>query len=233
MWLGNDNDNTETINTDPYVSYTVYDTYEIDINVDRTGIEDIDNEMIVYLQALEAQLLDMASTTDASTMVAPYTLSATSETFADSRSGLQTTLVSVYQYTGGAHGMPLYGAWTYDVDMAEPYELNNILRNETDTLEYLYVQVQALEGVEGTDAQWLADGSGTNWDNYTLFRVQEGGIVIMFPPYQIAPYATGMVELPLSWEELAPYMRGGIANDLGLDNTPPSAPSASTTAVVQ
>lgn len=232
MMLGSlgDDQEQETANTDPYVVATTTDAYEIDISVTRTGIEELDAEMITYLQTLEAQLLEMASGTDPEVMVAPYSLTATSEVHSDSRSGLKTILVSVYQYTGGAHGMPLFAAWTYSEEYKETYELGNILSNEEETLEYLYGQVQDIELIEGSGEEWIRDGSGLVWENYTLFRVQEGGLVFMFPPYQVAPYAAGVIELPQSWKELAPYLRGGIADNIGVDNTPPSEEGATTTA---
>jgi hypothetical protein len=105
-----------------------------------------------------------------------------------------------------------FETWNYDVTTGEILKLQDILRDEEASAQYLYEQVQALVSEFNSDNIWVREGSGTDWNNYELFYVREGGITIIFPPYQIAPYAAGIFELELNWEELEPYLQTQFAD---------------------
>jgi hypothetical protein len=193
-----------------YVSSTSTDLYVIDIDITPTGITAIDSANRTRVQQNTAEVIDMAKSVDS--VVAPYEYAITSEEYSDARTGLYSQLLSIYQYTGGAHGMVNFETWNYDVTTGEILKLQDILRDEEASAQYLYEQVQALVSEFNSDNIWVREGSGTDWNNYELFYVREGGITIIFPPYQIAPYAAGIFELELNWEELEPYLQTQFAD---------------------
>lgn len=194
----------------PYVSSTSTDRYVINIDITPTGISAIDSTKRTRVQQNAAEVAAMATSVDS--VVAPYEYSVTSDEYADSQTGIDSQVLSIYQYTGGAHGMVNFSTSVYDADTGKIYTLSDILRDEQASVQYLYEQVQAMVGEFNPDNVWVREGSGTDWNNYELFYVREGGITIIFPPYQIAPYAAGIFELELNWEELEPYLQTQFAD---------------------
>ena len=111
---------------------------------------------------------------------------------------------SAAEYTGGAHGM--YGETWYVFDL----ETGETVR-EADFLDPACTEEVAelmtgriLTVLEEADA---ADALLGNPYPNGNFSVDDAGVTWHFNPYEIAPYAMGVLEASLRWEELKPFLK--------------------------
>lgn len=115
-----------------------------------------------------------------------------------------------YDYTGGAHGM--YGAWgyTYDVSSGEELTLADILADKEGfydaATEYI---INALDE-EYSDGLWpnYEEIVSDNWTSETgaNYFLDGAGIVIIYTPYELGPYAMGMPEVTLPYGTFGEYL---------------------------
>lgn len=126
-------------------------------------------------------------------------------TGADRRRGWQSYRSSSSEYSGGAHGM--YGETYHVFDMAT----GGIVR-EADFLDMecsgtlsdlLAGKILESLGQEGDAVDALLGNPYPNGN----FSVDGQGVTWHFNPYEIAPYAMGILEATLSWDELEPFLK--------------------------
>lgn len=145
-------------------------------------------------------------------------------------------VLNTYQFTGGAHGMSVVNTFTFDkngeIDIEEVLDLAN--GNGVKLTKLLAKKVLAQKS-EVINETMLQDGLGISYlksdgitidkekchcdgfymgSNFQKFYISDNGITFLFDPYQIAPYAAGIVEVTLSWEDLQPYLKNTQILDL-------------------
>ena len=116
-------------------------------------------------------------------------------------------LVSYYSFRGGAHGIQTLsnivfdaktGEQVHEADMFTPgYEapVAQLLRMAVKTsMEEEDPELMQLVNLE----QVVPNGN---------FSVHEDGVEWLFQPYEVGPYALGIVSATLSWDELKPFMK--------------------------
>lgn len=120
--------------------------------------------------------------------------------------GWQTYCSSSSDYQGGAHGM--YGETyrVFDLATGELVQESDFLREgadeDEDLIELLYESL-----IAGMDEEDVEDGLfGMPYPNAN-FSVSNEGVTWHYNPYDIAPYAFGVLEASLSWEELKPFLK--------------------------
>lgn len=49
------------------------------------------------------------------------------------------------------------------------------------------------------DTQWISEGTAPKEENFENFLITDNALIIIFDPYEVAPYAAGsvFVEIPL------------------------------------
>ena len=106
----------------------------------------------------------------------------------------------IWDYTGGAHGNSCTRAFVFDLpsdSLLEPVEL---LGGQAE-FEAFAEKVMAELNETMVDEGWIEDGASPTIENYhTVIPVpdDDGGIAgytVIFPPYQVACYACGPVEV--------------------------------------
>lgn len=119
-------------------------------------------------------------------------------------------------YTGGAHPNRYADSYLFDLEAGQfidPLQL-------ADDPETFRAGAAALL-LEKAEEHPV---SGSFWQDYgdLIARWNEGtvlfdgkGMKVIYSPYEIAPYGMGDVELPLTWEELAPLLGPGGMEHLG------------------
>lgn len=132
---------------------------------------------------------------------AAWFLEITSEEFWYSNA-IVSVVLTISDYTGGAHGNMTYNTSTFDLSAGTTLTLNDLFI-AADPLPTLFPLVsQDLQNQMGTNADitWIEGGTGLNPDNYLNFAVTDGELIFFFPPYQVAPYAAGpfQVSIPFS-----------------------------------
>lgn len=101
--------------------------------------------------------------------------------------------VSVY-YAGAAHPGHYALTLVWDAERGRALTLAELFRPGTAWLETLAGEtVPALEAELGemADPGWIAEGAGPDPANYTRWALVEDGLLVLFDPYQVAPYAAG------------------------------------------
>lgn len=101
--------------------------------------------------------------------------------------------VSVF-YAGAAHPGHYAVTLVWDAERGRALSLAGLFRRGSDWLEALAAQTEpALERELGemADRGWIAEGAGPTAENYARWALVEEGLLVLFDPYQVAPYAAG------------------------------------------
>ncbi|MBU2567013.1 DUF3298 and DUF4163 domain-containing protein [Patescibacteria group bacterium] len=111
-------------------------------------------------------------------------------------------------YTGGAHPGPLYKTIIFDLKENEEVGLSNLFIKDFDYLDFLSLESKKKlpKAEDFSDDDWIVDGTLPAAENFELFYVDENDVKIIFPPYQVAPYAAGPQVISFSEEELQKYL---------------------------
>jgi hypothetical protein len=67
-----------------------------------------------------------------------------------------------------------------------------------------FATTELLRSNDTLDPDWVRRGAGPELGNFAEFNVSEAGLLITFPPYQVASWADGPQEVTVPW----PVMRG-------------------------
>jgi len=117
-----------------------------------------------------------------------------------------TVIFDEYLYTGGAHGIPLTYAFTFDTETETELTLDDVFIDVEAGLAVVAPlavdQVTELLG-EFADADWIETGTATDVDtNYATWALSDEGIIFYFGAYQVAPYAAGTQTVIIPFTDL-------------------------------
>ena len=113
-----------------------------------------------------------------------------------------------YDYTGGAHGMPYWVPYNFDLETGEQLKLSDIVANsEEEFKEIVTAQFEKMYAVD-PEIYWdNAVDSVYEWTTMeSLFYLKEEGLVIYYGPYDLASYAAGFQEIVVPYELLDLYI---------------------------
>ena len=112
-----------------------------------------------------------------------------------------------YEYAGGAHGLTVRYADTWNLAKSKRMELGDFFIQRSNYKEYIIqtINQQIKEEKENKDAMYFDDYEKLVRENFKTnnFYLSEEGLVIFFQQYDIAPYAAGMPTF------IIPYGPGG------------------------
>lgn len=133
---------------------------------------------------------------------APWGLWIDYEEFQFSESVISLKFI-ISDYTGGAHPNTYFQTYTFDLTQETVIGFEDLFLEGSNPLAVLapLAQQQLMETMgEFADTQWITEGTGENPANYQSFVLTESSLILIFPPYQVAPYAAGpqQVEIPLA-----------------------------------
>ena len=119
----------------------------------------------------------------------------------------QNYFLTYYSYQGGAHGIQTASQIVFDTKtgavlteedfFAEGYEepVSELLRKTVQAS----LSAEAPELVELIQLEAVAPNGN--------FSVDRDGMEWLFQPYEVGPYALGIVSVTLSWDQLKPYLK--------------------------
>ena len=113
---------------------------------------------------------------------------------------------SGYEYTGGAHGMPLILPLVIDLSTGRPIPPDGLFKPGSDWLGQLSQRCfSQLKGRDllGNDEEWLREGTAPKLENFSLLFPGPDGLTVTFAPYSVAPYAAGTQEVLIPYKDLA------------------------------
>jgi hypothetical protein len=116
-------------------------------------------------------------------------------------------IFTLYEDTLGAHPNGTLLTYTFDSSSGAPLALTNLFAPGTDVYAELSeiaraklpAVIAAQEGVDlsSYDPSMMLPGTTLDAANFQWFYIANGNLVFLFPPYAVAPYAAGTIELPL------------------------------------
>lgn len=122
--------------------------------------------------------------------------------------------VNNYSYNfGAAHGMSTARFMNYSIAEHQLLDANNMFKPGNDKAILDLINASAKEHYPGEGV--LFDQPITSFDN---FQVTEEDIVFVYQPYDVAPYSTGIVSVPVSQFDLHRFLTPLALNTLGLND---------------
>lgn len=110
---------------------------------------------------------------------------------------VESARVSFYTYTGGVHGMGHHISWNWSNIENRFLSLTDYIKSPAE-LENFRSQVKRalLAKIDPgfRDENWIDRGL-TELDKIKTWNIDQNQIVLIFPPYQLAPYAAGSIEV--------------------------------------
>lgn len=117
---------------------------------------------------------------------------------------------TMHQDTGGAHSNAFYRSFTFDATTGAELSLGDLFLPSTDYPGRLSaIARMELPGKIGefADTSFIESGTTAESESFQTFYIEGGALVIIFPPYQVGPYALGTVELPIELSRLATILK--------------------------
>ncbi len=114
--------------------------------------------------------------------------------------GLACIVAWHWEYTGGAHGNTMIQSIVFDLNTSTQISTLELLGGDEEFQVFSYKVIEQLKETE-VDDTWVERGASAELHNYqTVFPVPSetgavSGHTVLFPPYQVACYACGTIEV--------------------------------------
>lgn len=124
-----------------------------------------------------------------------------------------TFVFKVYYYmAGAAHGNSYSITRTYNLVTGEKIELADLFAPGSDylgRLSQLSRRALASSGQLGEDydQDWVEEGTAPLEENFARFVPLPNGLMLIFDPYQIGPWAIGEQRVTIPWSDLQDILR--------------------------
>ncbi|MGN1181021.1 MAG: RsiV family protein [Suilimivivens sp.] len=108
-----------------------------------------------------------------------------------------------YDYTGGAHGMPLRIGYTFDLQTGQRLSMEDIIGNSEEELKDIVTEYFAEYIGQNPDDFWeyAIDTVREETDFESDFYLTKEGIMFYFHPYELSSYAAGFQEVTIPYGE--------------------------------
>lgn len=129
-------------------------------------------------------------------------------------SGVLSLFGSDITFTGGAHADAVYRSVSYDLVTGEVISLTNFLTDDISADELSQLVIEALTAQKQSKGIWdgfedtVKSRFSGSYENDKDWYFSTTGLCFFFPPYEISPYASGVIVAEIPYEKLA-----GKAND--------------------
>jgi hypothetical protein len=169
-------------------------------------LESIDEVIDLFLLEYESILTEMPD------YKAPWSLERSVEVNFNDHGIFGVSFVD-FSYTGGAHGNSLLLFSNFDVNTGDEISLNSLCTvNDSfnESMENIFRNSQNISKTTSLEDAgfWFNEGFYVP-DNYFF---SSKGIHFFYNPYEVAPYASGAIELYVNWKEIAPFLNSEWAN---------------------
>lgn len=119
---------------------------------------------------------------------------------------------SGYWYGGGAHGMPTVACYVYDLTTGEEIEIRDVFTGEESELKDIVATATMadFDSTEGDYGYYFPTESQECYQmaydlisfEYFPAKWNKDGITVMYPPYEMGPFASGYICVDISYETL-------------------------------
>ena len=130
-----------------------------------------------------------------------------SGSFQEKYKNYRNYLVSYYSFRGGAHGIQTLSNIVFDAKSGEQVQEADLFAPgyEAPVAQLLRLAVQSSMEEEDPELMQLVHLEEVVPNGN--FSVGENGMEWFYQPYEVGPYALGIVSASLSWEELKPFLK--------------------------
>ena len=127
--------------------------------------------------------------------------------FAGTCQGRQNYTLSYYSYRGGAHGIQTVSQLVFDRKTGALLGEEDLFADgyEQPVAELLRAAVQ--KDMQAEDAELLPLVELESVAPNGNFSVGKDGVKWIFQPYEVGPYALGLVMATVPWDQLKPYLK--------------------------
>jgi hypothetical protein len=116
-------------------------------------------------------------------------------------------IFTIYEDTLGAHGNTFFKTFTFSTKDGTELSLSDLFFTGARYLDTLSLTSRSklpdIMGKDATNARMLSDGTTPDEKNFSSFFLDNRELVILFAPYQVAPYAAGPQTLRIPLSELS------------------------------
>lgn len=124
----------------------------------------------------------------------------------DNDKNLYSIHIIIYEYTGGAHYMREDLMYYYDYQKSKELYWDDIFIDDNKTLEILSALTKEKLLLEHKDYLYnekeLSDGIKPIKENFQYITLNKDYITVIFPPYQVAPWSTGEIDIDLDYNKI-------------------------------
>lgn len=117
--------------------------------------------------------------------------------------------------SGAAHPNNYSETYTYDLRSGGLAAMRDLFKPGSSYLETIadYARAEVLRRFADSETaeqtKWIQDGTAGRAENYRNFLIGQDGLVILFDPYQVAPYAAGTQRVVIPYAALDRFINEG------------------------
>ncbi|MDM5190549.1 DUF3298 and DUF4163 domain-containing protein [Bacillus sp. DX4.1] len=132
------------------------------------------------------------------------------------RSPLLSLYVNYYQYTGGAHGIYTWRANTFDLKEKKILSLADLFQKDSAYKDVIRTEI--IKQIKQNENIYFPDAAEKAMNAKTFhYFLEPENLVIYFPLYEIAPYASGIPQFRIPYTLLRDVLKPNFQNIL-IDN---------------
>ena len=113
--------------------------------------------------------------------------------------------LTMYEFTGGAHGLTSIKSFNYDLVKEKELKLEDLFKANSNYKEVINNHIKEEISKQPENYFQGQDGFSSIKDNQD-FYISDEGIVIYFSLYDIAPYSSGIPMFTITWDEIIDYL---------------------------
>lgn len=180
------------------------DYYDMKVDWDKTGIKKLDRKVDEFIEEQKTEFLKIVEESkDIMSFKYDFILNAQTVEYKN----IIFVNIMINNFTGGAHYNRIYETYVYDTESNKFLNINDILMGDESFRELsLVVKHELMKYSEEHDFdfndEWLNDGANPSEENYHYFYLDEYGLTIIFPPYQVIYGAVGEIKINLTYDKI-------------------------------
>lgn len=130
----------------------------------------------------------------------------------EERRGAKTAsyVFTLFVDTLGAHPNTFYRTFTFDLTTGEELKIADLFVPKSDYLK----RISAISEFELSkslgdmaDIEYIRQGVTPEAINFQSYAIEDGALILIFPPYQVAPYAAGPQQVSIPLSQLAEILK--------------------------
>ena len=191
--------------------------FDLNVRYPKTGVAAIDKAVIATLKSSLAEFKDeLSAMPEMGDWVGKYSMYADFEK--TSYRGFASVTVSDYRFTGGAHGNTSYENFNADLKTGKLLSDADVFKDPAAAKKKIADLVYAKLVKDYSDRIYSEGGdvkkSLTDAGGLDILRFTKNGLEFQSTPYQVGPYAAGVVKVAIPYSEILDLFKDDVAERL-------------------